>query len=103
MVAMARMDRHTVLDALRRHRAELEDKGFKHMAIFGSVARDEAHGHSDVDLLVELDRNKRLGLNYVGVIQRLEDILGCRVDVVTLPVRKERLRSAIERDRVDAF
>lgn len=96
-------DRHTVLNALREHRAELEDRGFKHMAIFGSVARDEAHNQSDVDLLVELDRSKQLGLGYFSVIQRLEDILGCRVDVVTLPIRKERLRSAIERDRIDAF
>jgi hypothetical protein len=35
--------------------------------------------------------------------KRLSRLLGCPVDVVTEPVRKERFQSAIDRDRALAF
>lgn len=95
--------RTEIISTLRDHQTELMARGFKHIAIFGSVARGQARADSDVDLLVELDRSKRLGLEYFGVLERIEEILGRRIDVVTLPVRKERLRATIENDRVDAF
>jgi predicted nucleotidyltransferase len=95
--------RDEVLDALRRHRDELQALGFAHVSLFGSTARGEARPDSDIDLLVELDRSKRLGLDYFSVLARVEEILGSGVDVVTLPVRKPRLLAAIEKDRVHAF
>jgi predicted nucleotidyltransferase len=44
-----------VLDTLRSHEGELRDLGVSHAAVFGSVARGEAKGTSDVDVLVDLD------------------------------------------------
>jgi len=38
-----------------------------------------------------------------ALTQRLQEILGCPVDIVTEPVRKERLRRIIERDATVAF
>jgi predicted nucleotidyltransferase len=35
--------------------------------------------------------------------RRLSVILGCKVDVIEEPIRKERLRSEIDRDRAIAF
>jgi hypothetical protein len=102
------MQRDEVLAALRAHEAELRQAGVVALSVFGSVARGEATGTSDVDVLVQLDDAVRQsGFHYFGQLttlnERLRDILGTNVDVVAEPVRKERLRRAIERDRVVAF
>ncbi len=47
------MRRNEALDRLRRHRVELEQLGVGRLFLYGSVARDNADGESDVDLLVE--------------------------------------------------
>ncbi len=47
------------------------------------------------------------GFAYFGQLdaltQRLQEILGCPVDIVTEPIHKERLRRVIERDATLAF
>jgi hypothetical protein len=102
------MRRDEALAALRAHEAELRDAGVVALPVFGSVARDSAGDTSDVDVLVRLDDAiRRSGFRYFGQIEalgeRLRDILGTEVDLVAEPVRKERLRRAIDRDRIVAF
>jgi hypothetical protein len=45
-----------VLRTLRDHEEELRRLGAPHAAVFGSVARGEARAGSDIDVLVDLDR-----------------------------------------------
>ncbi len=73
--------------------------GVRSLALFGSMARDEAGPESDVDVLVEFE-GPTLFLPHMGLMAYLEDLLGCRVDVVTADGLKPRLRSLIERDLV---
>ncbi len=48
------MKRDQVLSVLRERHEEIERRfSVKHLALFGSMARDEARGDSDVDVLVE--------------------------------------------------
>jgi predicted nucleotidyltransferase len=47
-----------------------------------------------VDVLVRLDDDRSL-LDHVALKQDLEDLLGCRVDVVTEKALHELLREAI--------
>jgi predicted nucleotidyltransferase len=103
-----RMRRDEALAALRAHEAELRNAGVVALSVFGSVARDDAGAASDVDVLVRLDDAvRRSGFHYFGQLaalgEHLRDILGTTVDVVAEPVRKERLRTAIARDRVVAI
>ena len=76
------MRRHEVIELLRAHRAEIDAFGVKSLALFGSVARDEARPDSDVDVLVEFDGPTRFRA-HVGLIVYLEELLGRRVDVAT--------------------
>jgi predicted nucleotidyltransferase len=69
----------------------------KSLALFGSVARDEAEPESDVDVLVEFD-DAPVGLFGVVALQlRLAELLGRHVDVVerdaVYPQLKERIFS----------
>lgn len=55
--------------------------GARDVRIFGSVVRGEAGRDSDVDFLVRLDDDRSL-LDHIALIRELEDLIGCRVDVV---------------------
>ena len=78
------MRRQQVIDTIAAHREELRKMGVSSLALFGSTAHDEATDSSDVDLLIEFDRDKHVGLfGFVQVQQRLEEILGVpNVDLV---------------------
>jgi predicted nucleotidyltransferase len=102
------MHRDHAIAILRAHEPELRAAGVEHLSIFGSVAREEAKSSSDVDVLVRLTPEaNRGGFAYFGrlddLTRRLEEILGCSVDVIAEPVRKERLRENIEREATLAF
>ncbi len=56
--------------------------GASDVRVFGSRARGNAAPKSDVDLLVTLPEKASL-LVIVAIKQDLEDLLGCKVDVVT--------------------
>jgi predicted nucleotidyltransferase len=93
-----------VLATLRACEADLRAAGVTRLSLFGSVARGDAEPGSDVDLAVEFDPAARVSLlGLVGLRQRIEDILGYKVDLVAEPVDSARLRANIERDRKLAF
>jgi predicted nucleotidyltransferase len=73
--------------------------GARDVRLFGSVARGEEMEGSDVDFLVTLEGGRTL-LDLARLEERLEHLLGRRVDVVTEeslqePVRTNALREAI--------
>lgn len=78
------------------------------MSVFGSTARGDAGRDSDVDVAVRLAESfSSGGFDYFGRLDSLEQqlslLLGCRVDVVAEPVRREQLQHEIDRDRALAF
>ena len=76
------------LDTIRREkRAEIvrlgELYGARQIRVFGSVARGDNTPASDVDLLVEMDQGRTL-FDLAGFVADVQDLLGVRVDVVTV-------------------
>jgi predicted nucleotidyltransferase len=58
--------------------------GVRRLALFGSVLRDDFGPESDVDVLIELEPDHRVGLlGLVAMEQELSEILGRKVDVRT--------------------
>lgn len=90
-------------ERLDRHRAEVLELAAKHGAhdvrLFGSVARDEADERSDVDLLVRMEAGRSL-FDLGALVMDLEELLGCRVDVVTEAGLRPRIREHVLRDAV---
>ncbi|MDR3675604.1 MAG: nucleotidyltransferase family protein [Acidobacteriota bacterium] len=56
--------------------------GATNVRVFGSVARGEARQNSDLDLLVDTGPDTSSWFP-AGLVLDLEEILGCRVEVVT--------------------
>ncbi len=87
-----RANREEILRIAARH-------GARNVRIFGSVARGEAGPESDVDVLVDLEPGRSL-LDLGGLLIDLQDLLGCKVDVVTAKGLRERIRSRVLREAV---
>ena len=93
-----------VLDTLRTHENELRRMGVSHAAVFGSVARGEASADSDIDVLVELDQERSLGIfEYARLKLYINELLNGAGDVVNRRTLKPLLRDSILRDAVHAF
>ncbi len=69
------------------------------VGIFGSYARNEQTSKSDLDLLVEFSSKPDL-LELIGLEQELSEILGIRVDLVTMNSISERLKPYIHKDLI---
>ncbi len=63
--------------------------GASNLRVFGSVARGTAGKESDIDFLVDFDRDRTL-VDYVGLWRDLEALLGASVDVVSTGGLTER-------------
>ena len=91
------------IQSLRVKREEIlqiaEKYGARTVRIFGSVARGEADVASDLDLLVEMEPGRSL-LDLGGLLMELQDLLGCRVDVVTEKGLRERIRDRVLKEAV---
>ena len=93
------IEREHVLRILHQNQAEIYSFGVKSLALFGSVARGEARPDSDVDLLVEFDRPVGL-FGLVALQLRLEELLGCPVDIGTWDSLKAPVRSHVMKECV---
>jgi predicted nucleotidyltransferase len=87
------------LNDLRIRRAEIQHiaaaHGARNVRIFGSVARGQAGPSSDLDVLVDFETGRSL-LDLVAFEGALEELLGCKVDVVVeggiSPYLEEQIR-----------
>ena len=95
-------NREEIMTRLRESKDSLQAEfPVKRIALFGSYARgSQVSGQSDVDILVEVDPS--IGLGFVTLANRLEQLLGTRVDLVSRRAIKPSLWKLIEPELIDA-
>ena len=89
----------TLSEVLQKNRAQVLAIATKHGAhnvrVFGSVARGEETPDSDIDFLVDYDPTKVTPWFPGGLLMDWQDLLGCRVDILTeqgiSPLIRERV------------
>jgi predicted nucleotidyltransferase len=95
---------HDVIRTLREQEPSLRAQGVVRAAVFGSVARGEATNESDIDILVDLDANRRVSVfGLIAIKHHLDDVFGRPVDVVSRRGLKASVQPWVERELVDAF
>lgn len=73
--------------------------GASNIRIFDSIARGEANQNSDIDFLMDIESGKSL-LNRIALIQELEDLLECKVDVAKSENLHELIRAKILKEAI---
>ncbi len=77
----------------------LKQAGVLRLSLFGSVVRGEAGPASDVDILVELPNDKSM-FDLIDLEEKLSQVLGKKVDVVTYRSVHHLLRDIIFKEQV---
>lgn len=93
------MTREEVLSTLARESGSYPRFGVKSLALFGSVARNEAQAESDVDVLVEFESTPTFA-QYMDLKFFLEDSLGKKVDLVQKKMLHPTVLLTVEREVV---
>ena len=96
---MTHRSREEIVQLLREQRGAIRNYGVCRLRLFGSCARDEAREVSDLDFLVDFE--KKSFDAYMGLKEFLENLFGCRVDLVLSNAIKPRLRPFILKDAID--
>ncbi len=84
--------RKKVIPILKRY-------GVKHSGIFGSFSRGEANSESDIDILVEIDRDISL-LDFIGLKVEIEETLGRKIDLVEYDAIKPSIKQRILEEQI---
>ena len=79
--------REQIIELARRHRAQ-------RIAVFGSLARGEAHAGSDIDFLVDFEADYKLR-DQIRLMQALRALLGRRVQVLDRQCLREEWQATI--------
>ncbi|NJM76725.1 MAG: nucleotidyltransferase family protein [Acaryochloridaceae cyanobacterium RU_4_10] len=93
------MKRDEAIAILKEHEQPLKRFGVTSLAIFGSVARDEAMPESDIDILVEFIEPPTFD-RYMNLKFYLEDHLGQIVDLVSYKMLKPQIRQIVEKEAI---
>jgi predicted nucleotidyltransferase len=98
------MDCQSVIATLQAHQAELQRRGVRHAALFGSVARGDARPDSDIDIAIDLDEDALPDLfAYAGMKRYIAGLFPGPVDVVDRAALKPWVRDTSIADLVYAF
>ena len=92
--------RQIVLTRLRDRLDTLHSFGVRSLALFGSIARDEATETSDLDFLVEFEGAATFD-RYMDLKFFLEDLLGKPVDLVTKRSLKPQIQQTVLQEAID--
>lgn len=93
------IDKENITKILKSNKADLVRR--YHLApigIFGSFSRDDFHDDSDIDILIEY--NQPLGIEFLDLADELEQILQCKVDLVSKNGLKPKYFEEIQKDLI---
>jgi len=78
--------------------------GIKSIKLFGSVARGEDNENSDIDLLVEFDYTKKIGMiDYMKFIKEIERRFNRKSDVATWEMIRPIIKKYVKKDIINAY
>lgn len=89
------LKKQEILKKLEENKRQIKGYGVKRIGLFGSYIRNEQRERSDIDILVEFEKEKIAFDNYMHLKFFLEDLLGRKIDLVILDDLKRQLKPYI--------
>lgn len=96
--------REELILELQRLRPELQKEGVTHMALFGSRARQDNRLDSDIDLVIEIEDDRKFSLlDLIGVGHIIKDRLGIEANLFMRRGLDDSFKRTVGRDQVTVF
>ena len=93
------MTKEQALQILRENRTTLtETYGVRKIGLFGSIVRDQLRPESDIDIVVEIDTEKKKLHNFLALRRYLENQFGRPVDLGIESTLKPVIRDAVQNE-----
>lgn len=94
------MDKQDILNYLKSQQEKYNNEfGIKFVGLFGSFARDEANDKSDIDILYDIEKDKKLSMfSYLKLVSELENNFHKKVDLVRTTTLKPQIIDYIYKD-----
>jgi len=90
------MNKEQALQILRQNRVILtEIYGVRKIGLFGSIVKDALTPESDIDIVVEIEKDKKKLHNFLSLRRYLEEQLGRPVDLGIEGALKPVIRDAV--------
>jgi predicted nucleotidyltransferase len=100
----ASITRNDIVAGLTRLEPQFRAAGVTKLAIFGSRARNDHQPQSDLDVLIDVDTDRKFSLlDLVGVAHIIEDSLGVSANIFMLRSLEPQFASSIRADIVGIF
>ena len=78
------LSKQYIFNQLSQRKTDMEKFGVHRIGLFGSYVRGEQKENSDIDILIEFDKDKTTFDNFMNVCFYLDDLFtGKKVEVVT--------------------
>lgn len=94
------LNKETILKILLSHKAELKQFGLKRIGLFGSYVRGDASIDSDIDFIVEFEKEKKTFDNFMDIAFFLEDLFGKKIDLLTQASLSPYIKPYVENEVV---
>ena len=93
------MNKEQALQILRDNRTILtETYGVRRIGLFGSIVRNQLNPESDIDIVVEIEKEKKKLHNFLALRKYLENQLGRPVDLGIESALKPVIRDAVQNE-----
>ena len=90
--------RSDIIELIEQNRSAIKNFGVRELGLFGSFAREEQQLSSDVDILVELERETFK--DYMGLLSFLQTTFDRKVDLVMKDTIKPLIRDRILKETI---
>lgn len=78
------LNKDIILQTIASHKQQLVKYGVIKIGLFGSFVRNQAKEGSDIDLLVDIVKEKKTFKNFMTLNYYLEELFDRKVDLITI-------------------
>jgi len=97
------IDKNTILSKIMKNKEFIDNFGVERIALFGSYSKNLQNSESDIDFVINFYEKKKTFDNFIGLNLFLEDILGKKVDIVTIESMQDDFFQLIANDIIYAY
>lgn len=90
---------YTIEDIKKKATPVAKEYGVKSLKLFGSYAKGLNNDDSDIDFIVNKGKMETL-FQYISFVNKLEEIFGCHVDVVSTEIEDQSFVDKINKESV---